>query len=48
MNAAQLIAWLETNAQKIQFGEIKICLTIHDGQIRQVEKTVSEKERANG
>ncbi len=43
--AEKLTAWLIEKAVGIQYGEINLKITLHAGQIRQTEKTVSVKER---
>jgi len=35
--------WVRQEAAKYPFAEINICLKIHDGQMRYLEKTVTEK-----
>ena len=45
MNAAELIRWLTDNAARLQYGEISLKIIIHDGTIKQIEKTCTERER---
>ena len=43
--AESLAAWILANAQGIEYGEVTVRITRHDGKTKQVEKTVSTKER---
>jgi len=43
--AEQLAAWLEDTAETIDYGEIKITVTRHGGQTRQIEKSTATRER---
>lgn len=38
-----IVAWLQENAAKISYGQITVSVTLHDGQARLIEKTISEK-----
>lgn len=37
--------WLDRQISDMVFGEAAIRVTIHDGEVRQIERTVSEKIR---
>ena len=41
----RLTAWLLEKAAGIPYGEISLKITLHAGQIRQIEKMVTVKER---
>jgi len=41
----QAAQWLEHEAQRIRYGEAVIRVTLHDGQVRGIERTVTEKVR---
>lgn len=45
MNAAQLIAWLETQAAAVAYGEITLKIVLHDSQIRNIEKNICIREK---
>ncbi len=38
-------AWLEDQVARQSYAEILIRVTVHDGQVRQVERQVTEKLR---
>ncbi len=40
------VAWLHEQVDAVDFGEVGICLIIHDRQIRRIEKTIIEKEKS--
>jgi hypothetical protein len=41
----ELLTWLKEKAKLLRYGEITLTVVLHDGQIRQVEKKVLERER---
>lgn len=38
-------AWLAEQVRRHQFAEITIKIVVHDGEVRQIERTVTEKIR---
>lgn len=45
---ASIARWMESQSVKLPYGEISIKIIKHDDQVRQVEKSVTERERPNG
>ena len=38
-------SWLRKHVSQVQYGQLVITVTIHDGQVRKVDKTVTESVR---
>ncbi|MEX2443322.1 MAG: hypothetical protein WD492_06945 [Alkalispirochaeta sp.] len=43
--AENLAQWLQEEADALDYGEITVTITRHDSQTRQIEKSVTVKER---
>lgn len=39
------VEWLAEKTADLEFGEAVIRVTVHDGQVKQIERIVSEKIR---
>lgn len=37
--------WLKTHLSQINYGQVVITVTVHDGEVRQVDKTFTESVR---
>lgn len=35
--------WIEDQADRLDYGEVSLCIIIHDGNIKRIERTVTEK-----
>jgi len=44
-NIDYLLDWIREKLLFLKYGEISICLIVHDGKIVKCEKTVVEKEK---
>jgi hypothetical protein len=40
-----LIVWLESEAKNMSYGELSICLKIHDGKISLIETAKTERSK---
>lgn len=41
--ARELALWLAEKSAAMRYGTCQVLITVHDGQIRYIDKTVSEK-----
>ena len=44
----EVATWLDEQLRTAKFGEIGVSLTVHDGRITRLSKTVTEKLPMNG
>ena len=40
-----LAAWMKQQAESVEFGEVAVKIVVHDGAVKFIEKTVSEKQK---
>ncbi len=48
INTDELINWIDKQAKEISFGEIDLKFIFHAGQLRRIEKSVTEKLQETG
>jgi hypothetical protein len=45
--ADRLSSWLMKAAAGIRYGTVSVVVTVHDGQVRMIERNTSEKEKTD-